>query len=171
MRCKFKTFSGVLLLILLISGVLSVSVEKAEAQGSCEVTIAKNGFPESDIEFVFTRTFEGQTDQFTNQIGGTQSFDIFSFNTPLQIVEEVPPGWTLEDVECIHDGGFQVIKVENGVEFECTIPFSSIECTFINKGPANVPTLSQWGMIAAAAGLVLVGVFFAIKRKRAAVNS
>ncbi len=32
-----------------------------------------------------------------------------------------------------------------------------------------VPTLSEWGMIAAAAGLGLVGVFFAVKRKRAQV--
>ncbi len=35
--------------------------------------------------------------------------------------------------------------------------------------PANIPTLSEWGMIAAAAGLMLVGVFFAVKRKRRAV--
>jgi hypothetical protein len=31
---------------------------------------------------------------------------------------------------------------------------------------ANIPTLSEWGMIAAAAGLGLVGVFFAVRRKR-----
>lgn len=31
----------------------------------------------------------------------------------------------------------------------------------------NIPTLSEWGMIAAAAGLMMVGVFFAVKRKRA----
>jgi hypothetical protein len=36
---------------------------------------------------------------------------------------------------------------------------------------SNIPTLSEWGMIAVAAGLALVGVFFAIRRKRAAVNS
>ncbi len=33
--------------------------------------------------------------------------------------------------------------------------------------PNVIPTLSEWGMIAAAAGLGLVGVFFAIRRKRA----
>jgi hypothetical protein len=33
---------------------------------------------------------------------------------------------------------------------------------------ANIPTLSEWGMIAAAAGLGLVGVLFAIGRKRTA---
>jgi len=30
----------------------------------------------------------------------------------------------------------------------------------------NIPTLSEWGMIAAAAGLMLVGVFFAIKSRK-----
>ena len=30
----------------------------------------------------------------------------------------------------------------------------------------RIPTLSEWGMIAAAAGLMLVGVFFAVKRRR-----
>ncbi len=31
---------------------------------------------------------------------------------------------------------------------------------------ANIPTLSEWGMIAAAAGLGLIGVFFAVRRGR-----
>jgi len=35
----------------------------------------------------------------------------------------------------------------------------------------NIPTLSEWGMIAAAAGLMLVGVFFAVKRLRASKQS
>jgi len=36
---------------------------------------------------------------------------------------------------------------------------------------ASIPTLSEWGMIAAAAGLILVGVFFAVRRRKAAVSS
>ena len=32
---------------------------------------------------------------------------------------------------------------------------------------ANVPTLSEWGMIAAAAGLGLIGVLFAVKKRKA----
>jgi hypothetical protein len=34
--------------------------------------------------------------------------------------------------------------------------------------PANIPTLSERGMIAAAGGLGLIGLFYAIRRKRAA---
>lgn len=32
----------------------------------------------------------------------------------------------------------------------------------------NVPTLSEWGMISTAVGLMLAGVFFALYRRRAA---
>ncbi|MGH7850164.1 MAG: IPTL-CTERM sorting domain-containing protein [Thermodesulfobacteriota bacterium] len=35
----------------------------------------------------------------------------------------------------------------------------------------NVPTLSEWGMISAALGLGLIGVFFAVKRLRASKQS
>ncbi len=34
-------------------------------------------------------------------------------------------------------------------------------------GPNPIPTLSEWGMISAAAGLGLIGVFFAMKRRKA----
>lgn len=34
---------------------------------------------------------------------------------------------------------------------------------------SNIPTLSEWGMITAAAGLMLVGVFFAVRRRKAVV--
>jgi hypothetical protein len=41
-------------------------------------------------------------------------------------------------------------------------------CTIaLRMAPTNIPTLSEWGMIAAASGLMLVGVFFAVRRRRA----
>ena len=37
--------------------------------------------------------------------------------------------------------------------------------------PSNpIPTLSEWGMIAAAAGLGLIGVFFALRRRKSVLN-
>ena len=36
-------------------------------------------------------------------------------------------------------------------------------------GPKPIPTLSEWGLITAAAGLGLVGVFFVIRRRKAIV--
>lgn len=36
-----------------------------------------------------------------------------------------------------------------------------------NRAPNPIPTLSEWGMIGAAGGLGLIGVFFALKRRKA----
>ncbi|MGH7851640.1 MAG: hypothetical protein ACREOP_15210 [Thermodesulfobacteriota bacterium] len=37
---------------------------------------------------------------------------------------------------------------------------------FGTRAAPQIPTLSDWGMIAAAAGLMMVGVFYAVKRRR-----
>jgi hypothetical protein len=31
----------------------------------------------------------------------------------------------------------------------------------------GVPTLSEWGMIAVAAGFILIGIYYAVKRRKA----
>jgi hypothetical protein len=36
---------------------------------------------------------------------------------------------------------------------------------------ASIPTLSEWGMLAAAAGLGIAGLFFAVRRRSSALNS
>jgi len=38
------------------------------------------------------------------------------------------------------------------------------EACGLNINP--IPTLSEWGMIAAAGGIVLVGIFFALRRRK-----
>jgi len=86
---------------------------------------------------------------------------------PLRVVEEPLPGWTLSDIQCIPVPGISVSFIENGAVFSCDAPTETImECNFVNLIPTNIPTLSEWGMIAAAAGLALVGVFFAVRRRR-----
>lgn len=46
--------------------------------------------------------------------------------------------------------------------------FNGLESVYFpNQSLFNVPTLSEWGMIAAAGGLILVGAFFVLRRKRA----
>ena len=45
--------------------------------------------------------------------------------------------------------------------------FCQLDNVIVN--PSNpIPTLSEWGMISAAAGLMLVGIFFVMKRRRVA---
>jgi hypothetical protein len=69
------------------------------------------------------------------------------------------------------------------VGFDSTVPVARVD---ISGHPAiaqgvdevrfgqtsrNIPTLSEWGMISAFVGLGLVGVFFAVRRKRISFNS
>jgi hypothetical protein len=48
-----------------------------------------------------------------------------------------------------------------------TSGFDFRACTVaLRMASTNIPTLSEWGMLAAAAGLMIVGVFFAVRRKK-----
>lgn len=91
----------------------------------------------------------------------------FDSSDGAEIFEESTPGWILTDIECSDAPGIGVTIFNDGVELEC-ISEGAIFCTFTNVRGANpIPTLSEWGMIAAAAGLALVGVFFAVRRRKA----
>lgn len=46
------------------------------------------------------------------------------------------------------------------------LPLCSDALVFIGLEPRNVPTLSEWGMISAFIGLGLIGVSFALKKRR-----
>jgi hypothetical protein len=37
--------------------------------------------------------------------------------------------------------------------------------------PTQIPTLSEWGMISAAVGLGFIGVFFTLRKRRAAISN
>ena len=66
-------------------------------------------------------------------------------------VESVLPISRIEVAEGTDDAGRSIDRVLFG--------FAEVE-------PREIPTLSEWGMIAAAGGLMMVGVFFAVRRKR-----
>ncbi len=46
------------------------------------------------------------------------------------------------------------------------LPVCSDALVFIGLAPRNVPTLSEWGMISAFVGLGLIGVLFAVRRRK-----
>lgn len=91
-----------------------------------------------------------------------------SLGDEVVVTEVLPPGWKLADIRCT-DPGLIITELENGISARCVTQVPDIaECTFSNLGPANIPTLSEWGMLAAAGGFVLIGVFYALRRRRAA---
>jgi hypothetical protein len=129
-----------------------------------------------EVPFFFTIIFGDEEPEDNVVIPANGCLGIlFELVPVVEVTENEIPGWELDDIVCETDG-LIVTSIENGVSLECAGLQGGGTCTFFNVpgqgASANIPTLSEWGMIAAAAGLMLVGVWFAVRKRRArAVNS
>ena len=125
--------------------------------------------PESEGELVFFpfKSIRGvQVNEFTLAANAKCTGGSFFVGDSGEIVEEPLEGWQLFDVECTTSPGISTEFIENGVSVRCESQ-GFISCTFTNLRVPAIPTLSEWGMIVAAGGLGLVGVFFVVKRRKA----
>lgn len=160
--------------VLTVAGSMLIPSLSYDAHAQCTVIICKSApelpEPQSPEELVFFpfQISEGDVEDFIEIAANSKcSLDSFS-GDDYQIEEEFFPGWILEGVECSDSADIDVFPIENGVSLDCFGP-SEITCTFTNvRGSlaTNIPTLSEWGMIAAAGGLALIGVFFALRKKK-----
>jgi hypothetical protein len=142
--------------------------ELAIAQGTCFVTFFKVATPNDGTLFPFEYSVDGTS--FADALTGGSDRGL-AFLSNINVTELPVPGWAISDIECVTDeGGVILFNItQNGFTAECTVPSSSGACTFFNvRTERPIPTLSEWGMISAAAGLGLIGLFFAIRRKRTA---
>ena len=158
-------------LCLMFFVVLAVSPRQASAgapgQG-CSIEIVKEAFPPVEESFDFLAESTKDPDEEFSLSAGTGTNEFLIPGETVTVTELDRQGWELVDVKCENiSSGFTVfVNDDNQVIADCSTNGFAV-CTFVNKGPANVPTLSEWGMIAAGAGLAMVGVFFAVRRKRA----
>ena len=168
--------------ILFCIGLLVTSTVHVRAQDNCEITIEKVAIPADDTPFNFLVT--GGPPDFTlmDPSATTELIDIIAADdgNPANVTEQLPPGWILDGIECtLPTGGFcqnpdgmptpcvTVIPVpeENRLEIEC-YDDGEVTCTFTNSQViTNVPTLSEWGLIAMAGILGIVG-YLVMRRKR-----
>jgi hypothetical protein len=139
----------------------------------CLLLICKDaGSDVGDTGFFFEADQNGQIEEFT-LISQGECFELnIGSSNILRITEGPTPGFVLDSVVC---SGFSapvvITELDNGIEAACNSAGDEGICTFLNvRGvtPTNIPTLSEWGTIATAACLMLVGVFFAVYRKLAA---
>ncbi|MEW6144348.1 MAG: IPTL-CTERM sorting domain-containing protein [Thermodesulfobacteriota bacterium] len=133
--------------------------------GQCGIGIGKVAFGGEGLEFPFEITVDGNGPNSTIIIGGDGTGG--PFNSEVTVTELPLEGWELVDIECEGEGGISFDISEDSFTAICTGSGGGT-CTFFNRSIAAIPTLSDWGMIAAAAGLGLVGVLYVIRRKRAA---
>ena len=169
----FRFLYSVILFLLIMSGILFVSTEKGSAQGpGCSINIEKQAEPDDGATFNFTAAINGAKGKFSLKAG--EIFDLFADEASTAIVKErVLSGWRLELTDCMTTEGVTFTQIEDGIEIACNSPSGNAFCAFRNVQSdtiSRIPTLSEWGMIAAAAGLMLVGVFFAVRKRLRARN-
>lgn len=174
MHKLLKQLLSISILITAVTGVLFLTSGKSRAQqGPCVVEVTKiaEGAPEGQL-FDFQVEVDGNIG-FAQFPAGIPVPAVFDQGSPVTVTELPNQGWSLADISCEAGPGVSITEIEGGAIFECLDPGEGIggECTFVNVRDVNIPTLSEWGMIAAAAGLGLIAVFFAVRRRRAAVNS
>jgi hypothetical protein len=168
----------VCLFFLFALGILLVSLfsDTASAQPACGVTTCKSApqLPPAESEedlvfFPFVEIRGGHRNEFTVAANSRCSGAGLNTGESNVTIEEPLEGWQLVDIECDSVPGVSTEIFQNGVTTHC-LSEGFITCTFTNvQAVSNIPTLSEWGMIAAAGGLMIVGVFFALRRKRAQV--
>ena len=172
MRLGFKyAFCSFLLVPLITIVFLAVSAGSAGAQ-DCQIEICKSAEGSGDTEFHFFGTSPFGPFDFTLLGGDEGSCEILEsipLTQSVEVFEEPISGWQLADIGCVNNIGLALTFLDDGISLECVGPnLGSVRCTFFNvRTERTIPTLSEWGMIAAAGGLVLVGVFFALRRRKA----
>lgn len=137
--------------------------------GSCFTVISKEAVSADDTVFQFTTDAPG-VDDFALLSGESTDF-LFDGSGSFMVQEEVPPLWRLDGVDCgTPEGDITVEILEDGILINCPSGMNSIECTFINSLipepiASDIPTLSQWGLLAMAGILGIVG-FMVLTRKK-----
>ena len=171
MRPVFKYALRLFLFIPLISFIFLAAYPGVSRAQECGITIFKSAVENTELTFDFTVT-QGGTSEPESLADGERFGRTFTGPDSLVITESTLEGWLLADVECVDVSGLVITNIDNGISVQCVGPNEGGgTCTFVNVLASRpIPTLSEWGMISAAAGLGLIGVFFVIRR-RAAVNS
>ena len=149
------------------AGLLLAPSFSDNAHAQCVMTVCKSASGPDGVFFPFTATQDGQIEPFElADDGNCLSFPFSGSN--LQIVEGVVPGWIFLGAECDVEST-AITDIDHGLEIDCVDATLQVTCEYINvfRSAENIPTLSEWGMFAAAAGLALVGVFFALRRRKA----
>jgi hypothetical protein len=169
MRYTRRLISFVILTMLVGLGSLFLITDQANAGFRCEIGIIKVADPADDTPFDFTAP--GSDNPNFTLMDPSNDTDVVSLNIAqmVTVTEVVPAGWSLDNIVCGEPSGVIIGIVENGRSFECTTGRGRAVCTFFNsmeEPPPAVPTLSEWGLIAMAAILGIVG-FMVIRRKKA----
>jgi len=169
MRYTRRLISFVILTMLVGLGSLVLSTEQARAIAACQIVIEKIANPADNTEFVFTAPGSDNSNFTLKDPSEPITTTGIGVGKTTTVTEEVPPGWILDadEEECTGDTDkIFIFNDTNGLRFNCEGENVTVTCTFFNvKRPTNIPTLSEWGLIALAGILGIVG-FIVIRRRK-----
>lgn len=180
MRYVLNLISFLILTMLVGAGSLVLGTGQAGAQEEpCTATIEKVAIPADDTNFNFSISGDIVGELNLSDPGDPSTFVGLGIDDTITITENVPPGWTLASIECIEGtsscgmGVFEPCLTAtvdgNSVTFFCE-DNDLASCVFTNVRTAgNIPTLSEWGLIAMAGIMGLVGFMVVMRRRKAAV--
>lgn len=170
MRKVMNSLFGLSLFLFVVCGIAGFAGSASAQQ--CFVEVCKSAPGSGMLGFLIDFTDSGQTETVELFDGGDCFTTSLNFDADVDITEQPTPGWRLSDVVCSPASGIEITDIPGGIVALCTTQSeASTTCIFVN-GPdiSAIPALSEWGMIAAAAGLAMIGVFFAVRRRRATVG-
>ena len=170
MKYTRNLISFFILTVLVGLGSLVLSTGQVGAfVGPCDIIIQKEADPADNTPFDFLITGDHPGEFTLKDPSASSTIIPIGFEDIVTVTEEVPSGWILdENIECTKAELITVTNVPNGRTFKCLNESTSVKtvtCTFFNVNiERNVPTLSQWGLIAMAGILGIVG--FMVMRRR-----
>lgn len=170
MKVAIQKYLNIIVLSMLVVSVSFLfSINNANAQ-SCAVEVIKNAVPADNTPFNFTAVVLGQPEPFTLMDPDNNTMGVAFGLNESSITENVPQGWSIESIECRPNQGDEALISFsiNGptVTINCLDSFGQGTCVFNNViATRNVPTLSQWGLIAMASILGIVG-FIVVRRRK-----
>ncbi len=148
----FRSIAAFFIFTFIFAGVLTIQPGRSYAQVGCEIGISKVATPDDGTEFHFVVTGPASSPEF-DLVSGDGKGLTSPAGSSVDIVEDPLSGWVLDHVECGTENAAVVTNIENGVRILCPPNGGGAGCTFFNIFQPQVPTLSEWGMIAAAVGL------------------
>ena len=176
---RYLSFLALIITFGVTSLALFSPTSNAGIMPPCLIVIEKEEIPDTERVFSFDVTGSFSTNF---ELGNGESDNLgMGVDQIIEIREDIPEGYSLE-ISCtqgvencggeIFEPCLSITPLEDGtgVSVEC-IDDDSGSCTFTNTlsiNPTNVPTLSEWGLIAMASILGLVA-FLILRRKKAVV--
>lgn len=162
-----------ILFFIAVSGFLALSAERGHSQmlpdEGCLIVVFKSTPQVASEPFDFIFDLDGVQSDVSIFSNDVPEFIVIDRGDTFTVTEQPKDGWVLEDVQCVFPFNVEVTKVEDGAELLCPqdVEVGLVVCEFLNRiSPDKIPTLSEWGMISVAAGLGMIGVFFAVRRRK-----